>query len=137
MAGKNLPKSAAVMAAIQQRARAGETVYQFARDTGLSTRTVKFILAQPATAPKPEQPDPPQIAEPPVYDYNEPTPHVERRHVNGMAEKVGGVTINPWLPQHQPVFRTTFRQPSAGTPERTPTTPAPDRGWDIWTGKPF
>jgi hypothetical protein len=130
------------MAAIQQRARAGETVYQLARDTGLSTRTIRVILAQPdlPIAPKAEQPVEPPVSAP-IYDYNiEEPPHPairDPRHVNGMAERVGGVTINPLLPQPQPVFRTTFRQWTQGTPERTPTTRSSSSDFDLFTGRPL
>jgi hypothetical protein len=139
MAGRNLP-SPAVCEAIRQRSFAGESAYKLARLYDLSTRTVRFILAEPSVTTLsgsevleqmaiPDPTAPPQISEPVPSGQREPG------HTNGRAEALGGVTVNPRMPQASPVFRTTFQRFSQGTPERTePSYPDTARGthFNLW-----
>jgi hypothetical protein len=85
-------------------------------------------------------PDPTKPA-PVPYDYNieEPVQPAIRdpRHVNGRAEALGGHTIEPRMPQHQPLFRTTFHQFTQGTPERTPAARSSSSDFDLFTGRPL
>jgi hypothetical protein len=159
LSGKNLP-SADVCARLHSEYRSGQSPLKLARLFDLSPRTVKLVLADETLAgvasvhvdrkaepivrvdaPKAEQPTEPA---PVPYDYNteEPASPAIRdpRHVNGMAERVGGVTINvatnPRGSDFQ--FTVTHRQPSAGWPERTePSYPSTAAGthFDLFTGK--
>jgi hypothetical protein len=145
MAGRNLP-APAVCAQLHSEYKKGQTPLKLARLFDLSPRTVKLVLADETLAgptPGPTIVDEPvQHVEPVPYDCNiEPIQPAIRdpRHVNGRAEALGGHTINVATNPRGSDFQFTVnhRQPSAGFPDRSPTTPAPDRGWDIWTGRPF